>query len=53
MAQEDKKKDDPVPEMLVPVESTLVQEEFRNKDPTQEKLIVEDDFKEDSSRAAL
>ena len=30
LAQEDKKKEDPVPEMLVPVESTLVQEEFRN-----------------------
>ena len=52
VAQEDKKKDDPVPEMLVPVESTLVQEEFRNEDPTQEKLAVEDDFKEDSYKVA-
>ena len=52
LAREDKKKEDPVPEMLVPVESTLVQEEFRNKDPTQEKLVVEDDFKEESIKVA-
>ena len=52
LAQEDKKKEDPVPEMLVPVESTLVQEEFRNEDPTQEKLVVEDDFKEESYKVA-
>ena len=52
LAREDGKKEDPVPEMLVPVESTLVQEEFRNKDPTQEKLVVEDDFKEESIKVA-
>ena len=52
LAQEDKKKEDPVLEMLVPEESTLVQEEFTNKDPTQEKLVVEDYFKEESYKVA-
>ena len=51
LAREDRKKEDPVPEMLVPVESTLVQE-FKNEDPTQEKLVVEDDFKEESYKVA-
>ena len=52
LAREDGKKEDPVPEMLVPVESTLVQEEFKNEDLTQEKLVVEDDFKEESYKVA-
>ena len=52
LAQEDKKKEDPVPEMLVPVESTLVQEELKYEDPPQEKLVVEDDFKEESYKVA-
>ena len=52
LAREDRKKEDPVLEMLVPEESMLVQEEFRKEDPTQEKLVVEDDFKEESSKVA-
>ena len=52
LAREDGKKEDPVPEMLVPVESMLVHEEFKNEDPTQEKLVVEDDFKEESYKVA-
>ena len=52
LAREDGKKEDPVQEMLVPEESTLVHKELKYEDPTQEKLVVEDDFKEESYKVA-
>ena len=52
LAREDGKKEAPVQEMLVPEESTLVHKELKYEDPTQEKLVVEDDFKEESYKVA-
>ena len=52
LTREDTKKEDPVQKMLVPVESALVHEEFKNEDLTREKLVVEDDFKEESYKVA-